>query len=139
MRKSHGKGKKSIFEFMVRESQLDSFGHVNHAFYFQILEDARWDLMTSNGYGIAKIRETGLGPTILEIKSRYRQELLPRQKVRIETECVGYDRLVGRLEQKMFDEKGRVCCVAEFAIALMDVNARKLVPPTDDWKKAIGL
>jgi len=139
MSQTHRKGRKSVFEFVVRESQLDSFGHVNHAFYFQILEDARWDLMTGNGYGIARIRETGLGPTILEIKIRYRRELLPRQKIRIETVCVGYDRLIGRLEQKMLDEKGQVCCVADFAIGLMDINARKLVPPTEDWKKAIGL
>jgi len=133
------KGKIAVFEFMVRESQLDSFGHVNHAFYLQMFEDARWDLITRNGYGIDKIHETGLGPTILQIKIRYRRELLARQKVRIETECVGFDHKIGRLVQKMVDERGAVCCVAEFAIGLLDMSARKLVPPTRDWKKAIGL
>ena len=60
----------TIFSYpiYIKESYLDTFGHVNNATYLTLLEEARWDLLNKNSYGLKKIQETGLGPTILEIK-----------------------------------------------------------------------
>ena len=132
-------GRKFVYETVVRETQLDSFGHLNHAHYLGMFEDARWELITGNGYGLEKIRQTRLGPTILEARIRYKRELRARQKIRIETQCVSYERKIGRLVQKMINAEGEECCVAEFVIGLFDVDARKLVLPTADWKKAVGV
>ncbi|MEE9218644.1 MAG: acyl-CoA thioesterase [Acidobacteriota bacterium] len=136
---SSSKGRKFTYETVVRETQLDSFGHINHAWYFQLFEDARWDMITQNGYGIDKIKKTGLGPTILQIKIRYREELQVRQRIRIESQCVSYKRTIGTLVQRMFNETGDVCCTAEFIIGLLDINRRKLVAPNEAWKRAMGI
>ena len=47
-----------VYETLIRESHLDTFGHVNNATYLQLYEEARWELITRNGYGLAKVRES---------------------------------------------------------------------------------
>lgn len=132
-------GQVFTYETVVKETHLDSFGHMNHARYLEVFEDARWDFITRNGYGLEKIRETGLGPTILEARVRYRRELVARQRIRVETQCVSYERKIARISQRMIDEKGEECCTAEILIGLLDLGARRLVAPTEEWKRAIGL
>src|SRR5678815_336967 len=62
---------------VISEAHLDSFGHVNNARYLELLEQARWDLITERGHGIDVIRRTRSGPTILEINIRFLRELGP--------------------------------------------------------------
>ena len=57
-------GKKHIYEFLVKEQHLDSFGHVNNAVYLTLFEEARWDLVTQNGYGLEETAKRKLGPVI---------------------------------------------------------------------------
>jgi acyl-CoA thioester hydrolase len=55
-------------DVLIRESHLDTFGHVNNATYLSLFEQARWDLIEAGGYGLRVIRQTGLGPVVLEAK-----------------------------------------------------------------------
>ena len=126
------------YPLMIKESYLDTFGHVNNATYLTLFEEARWELITKNGFGIAQIRETGLGPTILELKVSFLKELRLREKITIETQIISYNKKVGVLLQKMIRD-GVICCEAEFVIALFDVKARKIVSPTPEWLNAIGV
>lgn len=125
------------YPLLIKESYLDTFGHVNNATYLNLFEEARWDLVTKNGYGMKKIRETGLGPTILEIKLTFLKELRLREQISIETQLISYEKKVGKLLQKMVRD-GEVCCEAEFVFGLFDVKERKLVLPTPEWLHAIG-
>ena len=130
----------TIFEYplTILETHLDTFGHVNNAVYLQIFEEARWELITQNGYGLDKIKETGLGPTILEIKIRYSRELKPRTKIIIKTQLASYNGRIGTIKQWIVDHEQNKYCEAEFTMGLFDTKARKLVTPTSDWLKAIG-
>jgi acyl-CoA thioester hydrolase len=132
-------GKVFTYETVVRETQLDAFGHMNHARYLEVFEDARWDLINRAGYGLERIEATGLGPVILEVRVRYRRELRAGQKIRVRTRCVGYAGKIGHLEQRMLDGEGAEACTAEILIGLWDVKARRLVPPTREWLRAIGV
>lgn len=126
------------YPVLIRESHLDTFGHVNNATYLNLLEEARWEWMTLNGYGMQKIQETQKGPTILELSVRFNKELRLREKVVIETRMTSYQKKIGRLEQKMMRDN-EVCCTAEFVIGLFDLNERKLILPTEEWLKAVGV
>lgn len=126
------------YPIIIKEIYLDTFGHVNNAMYLTILEEARWDLITKNGYGLKKIQETGQGPTILEIKLLFLKELRLREQISIETQMVSYERKVGKLVQKMVRD-GEVCCEAEFIIGLFDLKERKLILPTPEWLRAVGM
>ncbi|MBA2655020.1 MAG: acyl-CoA thioesterase [Gammaproteobacteria bacterium] len=126
------------YPLMIKEIYLDTFGHVNNATYLTLFEEARWDIITKNGYGLKKIQETGLGPTILEIKLVFLKELCLREKVMIETQVISYEKKVGKLSQKMI-RNDEVCCEAEMIIGLFNLVERKLVLPTAEWLYAVGV
>lgn len=126
------------YELVIIESHLDTLGHVNNATYLSLFEQARWDLITSNGYGLQRIQETGMGPVILEVNMRFRRELLLRQKVIIETYFKSYSKKLADISQKIVDNSGLVYCTAEFKFGLFSLKERKLSLPTPEWLKAIG-
>jgi len=130
----------TIFSYpiLIKEIYLDSFGHVNNAQYLTLFEEARWEWISRNGYGLPKIKETGLGPTILELKVRYLKELCLREEVVIQTRLLSYERKIGKIQQEILRGEEQ-CCVAEFTIALFDLKARKLVAPTPEWLRALGV
>ena len=130
-------GKIFSYPMTIKEVNLDLFGHVNNAEYLVLFEEARWDLIHKNGYGLKKIWETNLGPTILEIKMRFLKELKARDEIVIESELLSYEKKVGKLRQDM-KRGGEVCCSLELTIALFDMKERKLALPTPDWLKAVG-
>lgn len=128
------------YELLIREKHLDSFGHVNNATYLEIFEEARWQLITERGYGFDKVHELQIGPTILEIQLRFHKEVKLRQKVVIETKMESYAGKIGEIAQVLKDAKtGDAHCTARFKTALLDMKARKLIPPTPEWLHAVGM
>lgn len=126
------------YAYVIKETSLDSFGHVNNSAYLTLLEEARWDLITKNGYGLDVIKKTGLGPTILSINVSFSRELRARDEVVIETKMNAYQRKIGKLSQRIMRD-GEVCCEANFVIGLFCMTKRKLVLPTDAWLRAVGI
>lgn len=126
------------YPILIKESHLDTFSHVNNATYLALFEEARWDLMTKNAYGLTKIKETGLGPTILEINIKFLKELRLREKIIIKTQMSSYENKLGKLSQKIVRD-GIVCCEAEITFGLFCIQKRKLVLPTEEWLKALGM
>src|SRR5262245_53820430 len=93
---------------VISEAHLDSYGHLNHARYLELLEQARWDLITERNFGIDVIRQTKTGPVILEVTIKFLRELGPRETVIIRTELVGYEGKIGKLRQQMLKADGGV-------------------------------
>jgi YbgC/YbaW family acyl-CoA thioester hydrolase len=127
------------YPFVIREHHLDTFGHVNNAAYLDILEEARWDLISRNGYGLDVVQRLKVGPTVLEVQVRFAREIRNRQPVTIRTWLESYKGRIGKLAQQITDEAGEVCTEALFTIGLFDMTARKLVRPTPEWIAALGL
>jgi acyl-CoA thioester hydrolase len=124
------------YTFIVKEMHLDTFGHVNNATYLTLFEEARWDLITKNGYGLDKIKASGLGPTILEIHIKYLRELRLGEKIIIETRLLSYENKIGKLQQQMLRDS-ELCCTMEMTFGLFDMKTRKLVLPTPEWLAAM--
>lgn len=127
------------YQVLIREGHLDTFGHVNNATYLQLFEEARWDLITSAGFGLDTIQRTRLGPVILEANVKFRREVKNRETLTIRTKLLDYDGKVGRLSQRAIKEDGELAADSTFVIGLWDIDARKLLLPTDDWKRAVGM
>ena len=132
-------GQAHDYELLIHEQHLDTFGHVNNATYLEILEEARWDLITANGYGLDEVHRRRIGPVVLDVRLRFRRELRNRQRVTIRSWLESYSGKIGRFEQHILDEAGNLCCEAVFTIGLLDLSARKLIPPTPEWIAALGL
>jgi thioesterase-3 len=123
----------------ILEGDLDTFGHVNNATYLEILEEARWDLITRNGYGLEEVHRSGIGPVVLEVNLRFVRELRNRQPVTIRSWVESYSGKVGRFAQQILDDTGELCCDAMFTVGLFDLEARRLIRPTPEWARALGL
>lgn len=128
-----------MFTTYIQETHLDFFGHVNNAKYLELFEQARWEAITLNGYGLDVIKETGQGPVILEVNLKYLKELKHRQKITIDVNVLHYKGKIGQLAQKMKNDKNEVCAELTVTFGLFDLTTRKLVEPTELWKKALGL
>jgi acyl-CoA thioester hydrolase len=129
--------KKHYYSIQIKESMLDSFEHVNNAMYLTILEEARWDLITRNGYGLEKLMETRIGPTILEINIRFLKELKLGDEISIETYAESYVKKICVIKQTIF-RGTEICCTTEITMALFDLSERKIILPTEDWLRAIN-
>ncbi|PAM96270.1 thioesterase [Flavobacterium sp. IR1] len=125
------------YELTIKEFHLDTFGHVNNATYLQIYEEARWEFISENGYGLDTIKNTGLGPVILEIKLRFIKELKLRKKIIIHSQTGEYSGKIGTIKQWITDSDNNVYSDVEMKIGLFDTNQRKLVAPTEQWLNAI--
>ncbi len=132
-------GSVHLYELLIHERHLDTFGHVNNAVYLDLFEAARWDLIDRNGFGLSEIQRRGTGPTILEINMRFMREITNRQRITIKTWLESYTGKVGRMKQQMVNPDGDVCCDATFVFGLFDIKARKLIKPTPEWLTAVGI
>ncbi len=72
-------------EVKVRFSELDPYGHVNHAVYLTYLETARIEALASIGYDLATLRGAGLHLIVVELSVRYHLPAGLGDVLRIET------------------------------------------------------
>jgi len=126
------------FPFEVLYQHLDIFGHVNNASYLNILEEARWDLIESGGYGIQTITERQEGPTILEIQIRFKAEMKFKEKAVVQTFKPQFShKKIMLLEQQILNSKQDICCQAQFTFGFFDMKKRKLIEPPELWLTAV--
>lgn len=126
------------YPLTIKELHVDSLGHMNNATYLALYEEARWELITKNGYGFAAIQKAKQGPVILEVTVKFLREITLRENITITTELVHYKGKVGQLKQQMIKEDGAVASEALFTFGLFDMKERKLIDATPAWNKAVG-
>jgi YbgC/YbaW family acyl-CoA thioester hydrolase len=127
------------YSLLIIERHLDTFGHVNNATYLEIFEQARWEWISSHGYGLALVQELQQGPTVLECTVRFRRELRNRQRVNVCSHVSSYVGKIARIQQEIRLPDGQVACEAEFVVGLFDLVRRKLIEPTPQWLASVGL
>lgn len=127
------------YELLIQESHLDSFGHVNNAVYVELYEEARWDFITKNGFGLDYIQQHQKGPVILDLKVRFRRELKNRERVKILSQTVKVSGKTMVLEQSIIKADGKLSSDAVFTIGFFDLKERKLIDPNPEWLKACGV
>ncbi len=126
-------------DYQIKESHLDTFGHVNHATYLQILEEIRWDIISERGFSIEDIQRTQIGPVILEFNIKYKRELKNREKIKVESQVTKIMKKLMSFEQIIFNSEGKVAIEAVMLIGMFDLKERKLLTPNQDFYKAIGI
>lgn len=138
----NGKSKTGMgynYNVTIRESHVDSIGHMNNSTYLALFEEARWEWLTSEGYGLHEIQKTMQGPVILDIHIKFLKEIRLREKVLISSELMDYNGKIAHLKQQMLKPDGEVAAEAVFTFGLFDMKQRKVIEPTEVWKKALGI
>lgn len=128
------------YEVLIREMHLDSFGHVNNAVYVQLYEEARWDFISKNGFGLDYIQQHQVGPVILDLKVRFKRELKNRETIKIISRTIEVvNSKIMVLEQSMIKADGKVASDAIFTVGFFDMKERKLINASPEWLKAVGV
>src|SRR5580658_1430220 len=96
------------YEVLIRESYLDTFGHMNNAAYLVLFEEARWEFITRNGYGLNEVLKNQKGPVILDIAMRFKKGIKLQEKIKINLELVSHERKISKFKQEMIKEDGAV-------------------------------
>lgn len=128
------------YEVLIRESHLDSFGHVNNSVYVQLYEEARWDFITKNGYGLDYVIKHQKGPVILDLQVRFKRELKNRERIKITSvtaEIISPKVMV--LHQAIHKEDGKIASEATFTVGFFDLKERKLISASEEWLRACGV
>lgn len=126
------------YKTQIKEYHLDTFGHVNNAVYLNLYEEARWDFITGENYGLDFVLKEKIGPVILEVNVKYKKELKNREWITIESQSEWVRGKLMSLKQIIKKEDGSIASDASFLVGLMDMKERKMINPTDNWLKAIG-
>ncbi|MEQ1723043.1 MAG: acyl-CoA thioesterase [Pseudobdellovibrio sp.] len=127
------------YDILIKEQHLDSYGHVNNAMYLSLYEEARWEAITSGGYGYKKVHETGFGPVILGIDLKFLKELKLREIITITLEMISYEGKIFKMKQQMLKANGDVASEIVLTAGFFDLKNRKLILPNEAWLKAIGM
>ena len=139
--------KNNLYEILIKEHHLDTFGHVNNAVYLQLFEEARWDYITRRGYGMKEVLKFQKGPVILEAHIKFLKELSLRETVKITFEPVVLNNLgqminlkskIIQVRQKMLKSNGDISSELLITIGFFDLVHRKLISPTDEWLKVLN-
>jgi YbgC/YbaW family acyl-CoA thioester hydrolase len=126
------------YRTQIRERHLDSFGHVNNAQYLVLFEEARWEMITSRGYGLKQVMDNGVGTVILSCSVKFKRELSVRDWIRIDTELVSLEKKIGMIRQHIYRESdGKLAALGEFQMGCFDLKERKLIQPSESWLYAI--
>lgn len=126
-------------ELIVSETWLDSFGHVNNARYLEIFEQARWNWLADCGLDIGQIQRSQIGPVILEVHLKFRKELLPRRRIRIDSWAEPGEKKVFSIHQAMYLlPEAALATELTLTAGIMDLQARKLIEAPPAWQVCFG-
>lgn len=127
------------YKISIKESNVDSYGHLNNAAYLMLYEEARWEAITPRGFGFDEIHKLKQGPVILEVNLKFMKEIRLREEITIVTKVIGYRGKIGQMAQQMVKQDGTIASEAVFTFGLFDMRQRKLIEPTPEWKNALAL
>ena len=126
------------YETIIHSGMVDSLGHMNNVAYFQLFEDARWDMIISRNYGAEIMKSRQQGPVILSIETQFLKEVMLDERVIVESTTQSYEGKICKLIQELKSESGEKKCTSLYTLGLFDMQARKLIPPSPEWLYACG-
>lgn len=123
-------GDVSRLAFRVWPLDLDTSLHMNNGRYLTLMDLGRLDIMVGSGLWRAVLRH-GWTPIASAIKIRFRRELRPFQRFRLETRLVAWDKASVIMEQTFViaggPRDGQIAATALFKGGIYDRAERRFV------------
>ncbi|NOX34468.1 MAG: acyl-CoA thioesterase [Deltaproteobacteria bacterium] len=92
---------KSTTKITVRSYHVDHFGHVNHARYVELLEEARWRYLEENQL-LEPIHQVGAFHVVAKITLQYRHPACVGEILRFETQIGSRSTYGFQVDQKAY-------------------------------------
>ena len=116
----------------VRNHELDSFGHVNHAVYLTYLEDARWTVLEVWGYPLQELKSRGWSIVATEARLVFRAPAYGRDFLEVRTWFGEVARVRSEWKQQIVRPRDqRVILDALIIGAFLDQRGRPMRIPED--------
>ena len=117
----------------VRTSELDSFGHVNHAVYLNYFEHARFEALAEAGFSWGILEERGWAIFVVRIEVDYLAEAKREDELRIRTWADSFRRTSMVLAQEMVrtDDPEVVVARARVTAVWIGPNRKPMRVPDD--------
>lgn len=112
----------------VRFSDLDPWGHVNHARYFSYFESARIELLDEIGFGIMDMGATGRQIVLVELTAGYRSASGLHDVLEITTRVGSIQRATSHWHQEAYRD-GELVATLDIRCAFTDLDGRPARPP----------
>ncbi len=109
----------------VRSYEMDSFGHVNNAIYFNYLEYARCEYMRQQGLGFADFHKWGTYPYVTRSEIEYKSPAQVDNLLEICGEITEWKRTGFTMEYQVDNKStARLCALAKMSFAFVDESGR---------------
>jgi YbgC/YbaW family acyl-CoA thioester hydrolase len=110
-------------DLKVRFSELDPYGHVNHAVYVTYLEVARTEALESIGLALDELAAAGNQIVVTELEVRFRMPAVAGDLLSVETEVSEIRGASSRWRQRIV-RNGDVLVTAELRGGFTDVHGK---------------
>lgn len=125
----------------VRSSELDSFGHVNHAVFLNYLEHARFEALERAGFSWSTLEERGWGIFVVRIEVDYLAEARRGDRLVVRTWAESFRRTSMLLAQRMVrrDPDGRMVDVVAARVTAVWIGPdRKPMRVPEEVRAGLG-
>jgi acyl-CoA thioester hydrolase len=122
----------------VRTSELDSFGHVNHAVYLNYFEHARFESLKEAGFSWALLGERQWAIFVVRIEVDYLAEARREDQLQIRTWADSFRRTSMVLAQEMIRDDGSETVVARARVTAVWIGPdRRPMRVPDEVRKGL--
>ena len=126
-----------VTQIKVRGYHEDRFGHVNHARYLELLEEARWADFEARGLDIRFFKEQGIFPVVFRLTISYRRPAGAGDVLNISTEVKRSGRRkIVLVQEARFDTSDEVCIEAEISVVFIGEATGRPISLGDPFYRA---
>jgi acyl-CoA thioester hydrolase len=123
-----------IRQHVIRWSECDAYGHVNHAAYLTLFEDLRvshWQELTG-----ARLSASAPGPVVAQIEARYLRGVGFNDAVTLTCRTVSFRR-TSYIQHYAMLRDGIECCTARAVCVVTRQDSGDKVPLSPQWRAAL--
>jgi acyl-CoA thioester hydrolase len=122
----------------VRSYDMDSFGHVNNAVYFNYLEEARCEYLEQRGLSFNSFNEWGLFAFVVSAEIRYKSPAKYGHMLNIRGRIGSMRRASFSIDYEIYNETtNRICALASMSFGFVDEN-EKIAPIPRQFRDKMG-
>ena len=127
--------------YEIRWSDIDANGHVNYAAYIDAAGDLRYRFFTEHGFPPERFEQLGVGPIYTAIHAEFLREVRMGETVTITYALAGLSPQGARwkVHHEVLKSNGKKAVSIDLEGAILDLTARKPVPPTPELFQTFNL
>jgi acyl-CoA thioester hydrolase len=111
----------------VRWSEVDPFGHANHAAYLEWFEEARNRYLEA--VGLPSLSAATPGPVLMQVEARYAKPLAYGDEILVTARTTSLRRTSVTMEYAVWRDGRVASCVAIFVLIVAATGERTPIPP----------